>query len=197
MDDIDERYENAKIYKLESNVSDLFYIGSTINSLARRLQLHENNYRAYQKGTYRSYCSSFAVLDTGDYSISLYNEYPCQNKMQLEIEEGVAVQYYMQYAGCVNRYIPGICARLGGRKQYMKELYKIIHCKCGGTYHDYITARKLHFETKIHQYWIEHREVKPKKNESIHCECGGQYIKRDRARHFRRLRHQKYLASQE
>ena len=199
MDEVDERYENGKIYKLDSNVNDLFYIGSTVQSLARRLQHHERHYRAYQKGTYH-YCSSFDVLATGNYEIVLYNDYPCHNKMQLEIEEGYAVENHLQYAGCVNQRIPGMYTRFGGIKQYMKELWKnieIIQCECGGKYHDCTYNRKIHFKTDKHKYWEEHDEARPKGNNSIQCECGGQYTISNRARHLKRNMHKKYLENQE
>ena len=199
MDEVDERYENGKIYCLSSNNSDLFYLGSTVLSLAKRLQCHENEYRRYQKGTHRSYCSSYDVLATGNYSISLLNEYPCHNKRQLEMEEGYEIEHNLQYAGCVNQYIPGMSVRLGGKNQYMKELWKnteIITCECDGKYHDCTYERKTHFETKIHKYWIEHGEVLPKRYESIRCGCGGQYTIPGRTRHFESLKHRKYIASQ-
>ena len=198
MDDIDERYHRGKIYCLRSNNSDLFYLGSTIHTLEKRLRHHESHYRAYQKGT-DNYCTSYDVLATGDYEIVLYNEFPCHNRMQLEIEEGYAVEYYMQYAGCVNECIPGMSARFGGKKQWDAEKWKnteIIHCSCGGKYHDCTKSRKRHFESKIHKYWIENGQVKPKGNDLIRCECGGQYTFDHRTDHFKTLKHQKYIASQ-
>jgi len=198
MDDIDDRYENAKIYKLESNVNDLFYLGSTVNSLARRLRGHKDAYRAYQKGT-RGYCSSFDVLATGDYCISLYKDYPCHNKMQLDMEEGYEIEHNLQYTGCVNECIAGMSARFGGMKQYKKELWKnteIIECECGGKYHG-TNFRQRHFHSKIHQYWEEHGQPRPKKDDLFRCECGVKHMFKNRARHFESLKHQKYLASKE
>ena len=74
---------------------------------------------------------------------------------------------------------------------------ELVQCGCGGTYHDCTKGRKRHFNSDKHKYWIEHGELKPKKNESIHCECGGQYTIENRNRHFKSIRHLKYLASQE
>ena len=201
MSDIDQRYENGKIYCLSSNNSDLFYIGSTIQPLAKRLQYHEYHYRAYQKGK-GDYYSSYDVLATGDYSISLYNEYPCNSKSELDLEEGYEIEHNLQYAGCVNRSIPGMGARFGGRKQYKKQWQaqnwkntEIIQCGCGGTYHDCTYQRKKHFHSNKHKYWEEHGQVKPKGNDLIRCECDGRYIFQNRANHFKTRIHQKYLAS--
>ena len=199
MGDVDARYQEGKIYSIKSNVKDLFYIGSTIHSLARRLQGHEEHYRRYQKGK-APYCSSFDVLATGDYDIVLYNKFPCHNKEQLELEEGYSVEYYMQYDGCVNKVIPGMVARAGGKKQYMKQYMKemrknteLIECDCGVSYRDCTSNRKRHFESAKHKYWEKHGEVKPLGNNSIQCECGGSYTINHRARHFKSVTHKKYL----
>ena len=68
-------YKMGKIYKIIGN--DLTYIGSTTESLNKRLQRH----RQYVKDN--RYCSSSKVLDNGNEKIELIELYPCENKKEL------------------------------------------------------------------------------------------------------------------
>mgnify|MGYP003628386466 CR=1 FL=1 len=62
------------IYKLISENTDLIYVGKTIQTLKRRLWEHRSKYKRYIEGTSIKYCSSYKVLEHGDYSIVLIGE---------------------------------------------------------------------------------------------------------------------------
>jgi hypothetical protein len=93
-------YQNGKIYKLISPSKNLVYYGSTIQTLSQRLATHRRN---------NNKCMSKLVLECEDYKIELVEEYPCNNKQQLEKKEGE----YIKNNECVNKCVAG-----RGNKEY-------------------------------------------------------------------------------
>ena len=88
-------YQKGKIYKLWSPQGNEIYIGSTINTLANRLGHHKkpsNN------------CNSKYLFENyTDVRIELIEEYPCNNKMELNKREGE----HIRAKDCLNKQIPG------------------------------------------------------------------------------------------
>lgn len=94
-------YQKGKIYKLWSPSKNLVYYGSTVEPLASRLSRHLTSYENYEKTNH--YYSSFIILECEDYKIELVEEYPCNNKTELERQEGE----YIKTNECVNFRIAG------------------------------------------------------------------------------------------
>ena len=80
-------YSKGKIYSIRSRTSDLVYIGSTVQPLHKRLNVHVRGKRFYENGK-GNYTSSFEILEQGDYYIELVEECPCDNSYQLMKREG-------------------------------------------------------------------------------------------------------------
>jgi hypothetical protein len=63
------------IYKIASPNTDLVYVGHTDMTIRKRLNYHRSAYKAWLAGkSYSVYCSSYKVLEHGDYSISTIEE---------------------------------------------------------------------------------------------------------------------------
>ena len=77
------RYDNGKIYKITSIFTNDVYIGSTTDTLSRRLSLHKSQYRRLKEGLKTSNMASFKILQYNDYEIELICNYPCNNKLEL------------------------------------------------------------------------------------------------------------------
>ena len=96
MAEIDERYKRGKIYTIRCRDDDsLVYVGSTIQPLAKRIGGHRKDKE----------CSLYQFVD-GDWSnwyIELYEEFPCDNKEQLEKKEGEVIREI----ATINKYIAG------------------------------------------------------------------------------------------
>jgi hypothetical protein len=93
-------FTNGKIYKLWSPEGDEIYIGSTVQSLSMR--------KAHHKRTCNNYngrcCSSKILFEKyDDVRIELIEEFPCENKMELDRREG----YFIRTLDCVNKRIAG------------------------------------------------------------------------------------------
>lgn len=95
------RYENGKIYMIESASAGLIYYGSTCMPLAKRLHQHRKTLKRYTRGKH-SFYTSFDVLDHDDHKIVLVEEVKCENKQQLLAREA----HYIRTNECVNKVIP-------------------------------------------------------------------------------------------
>ena len=94
-------YQHGKIYKLFSPSKGLVYYGSTTESLASRLAKH--TYRFRNPNKYKGIQNSNKVIECLDYKIELVKDFPCNNRQQLEREEGE----YIKANECINRCIAG------------------------------------------------------------------------------------------
>ena len=95
-------YQQGKIYLIHCSTLDLNYIGSTTETLHRRLGKHKSAYNCYINATSDSYSTSFDVLESKTYTISVLEAYPCNSKRELEERE----RYFIESMECVNDRIP-------------------------------------------------------------------------------------------
>jgi len=91
-------YKNGKIYCIRSHLTDEVYIGSTTSPLSTRMVAHRTHFK---KGIY---VSSSEILKHGDAYIELIEDFPCENKEQLNKKEGQVIR---ATADCVNKRIEG------------------------------------------------------------------------------------------
>ena len=161
-------YQLGKIYKIECNVTEKVYIGSTCEPiLARRLAGHITDYKRYLNGKF-NYISSFDVLQNGNYDIVLIESYPCNSKDELHARE----RYYTNNINCVNKVKAQGMYNLLGEKEYNKiyhEKNKLIlnakksekqDCICGNCYT--YTNKQQHIRSVKHQqylYYIKHKTI--------------------------------------
>jgi len=94
-------YQNGKIYKITAE--KLTYIGSTTEpTLARRLSGHVRSYKQWKAGT-RNFITSFPLIETGQYEITLIELCPCTSRDELNARE----RFHIESTVCVNRQITG------------------------------------------------------------------------------------------
>ena len=170
-------YQQAKIYKIESNISGKIYIGSTCKkTLAERMSQHRSDYKRYLNGTYH-YVSSFDILANNDYDIVLVESYPCDSKDELYSRE----RYWTKELDCVNKNRnQGLMNELG-KDLYFKEYKK-----------EYYDQNK----DKILKYREEYYDKnKDKMNEKNNCQCGGFYTNSHKSHHIKTIKHQNYMKS--
>ena len=99
------KYNNSKIYKIVSASSDKIYIGSTCNTLPKRLYDHIKHYKHYTIDKTKPYTTSYEIIKLGDYSIVLAEECNFNNKQQLHEREGHYIKSHRDI--CVNKVIAG------------------------------------------------------------------------------------------
>ena len=93
MAEIDERYKRGKIYTIRCRYDDsLIYVGSTIDTLAKRMSKHRTN---------NTTLNMKVNGDWNNWYIELYESYCCNNKQELERREGQVIREI----GTINRII--------------------------------------------------------------------------------------------
>jgi hypothetical protein len=114
-------YQRSKVYKITSG--DLTYIGSTTSlTLSKRLAEHVSDCKRWKKGT-RRFTSSFTLIETGQYEITLVELCPCNSKDELTARE----RYWIENIPCVNKFIPGRTDHewYEANKEYLIEKQKV------------------------------------------------------------------------
>jgi hypothetical protein len=97
-------YQQGKIYKITSNLTDKIYIGSTCNPLYKRLGQHKQSFNIYVNGGNIGFTTSFEIIKLGDAIITLIEDFPCERKELLTARE----RYYIELNKdiVVNKHIP-------------------------------------------------------------------------------------------
>ena len=114
-------YQNAKIYKLVNDeMPGLVYYGSTCNTFAKRLCSHKAP---------SNKCRSKCLFEYGTVQIFLVEDYPCENKLQLNARE----RFYIENNDCVNKSIPG---------RTQKEYYEANHDEINRKQKEYDDAHR-------------------------------------------------------
>ena len=92
MSNLFNAFENSKIYKISSPQCDKFYIGSTIQNLSSRFNLHKCLYKSFIQNKKTNYNSSFNVIKFDDAEISLIESVKCNNRKELQKIEGMHIK---------------------------------------------------------------------------------------------------------
>ena len=157
---MENKFQNAKIYKIVDNLSDMIYIGSTCKTLNQRLNGHELDYKKFRNGKY-NFVTSFKILENNNYKIELIKNYPCENKQELNIAEGIEIKKAKTDGlNVVNRCIAGLTRKetvaqycIKNRIILNEKSKEKFNCSCGGKF---TYCHKLqHEESKLHQDYIK------------------------------------------
>ena len=155
------KYNSSLIYTIRSHQTNKYYIGSTTQSLSRRLGKHHVNYKKYLKDNTK-YISSFEILKYSDYYIELLLAYPCNNKDELHRKEGEMIRQYK--SDLVNIFIAG---------RTHKEYYEDNKIEIVEKRKEYTQDNKEHIAEQKKQYRLVNiAQIKEQKKQTISCNCG-------------------------
>ena len=98
-------YQKGKIYKVVDVEYKLCYIGSTVETLGRRMAKHRDHYKRYKEGNANNVkvFDVFSKVGVENCKIELIENYPCNSKEELQAKEG----QYIRECDCVNKQIAG------------------------------------------------------------------------------------------
>lgn len=97
-------FQRAKIYVIVCFETGRTYVGSTTDKhLRSRLGDHNTAWRRFNRGQRKNDCSSTEIIATGNFSIFLLENYPCNTFKELLEREAYWIQQYAH--SCVNRRI--------------------------------------------------------------------------------------------
>lgn len=101
-------YNNGKIYEIVCNITGERYIGSTVQTLEKRLSRHKQMIDS---------CSSEQILIKENYCMNLLENYPCNSKTELIMKER---EWYDKLEN-INKLRPHIT--IEEHKEYQKEYH--------------------------------------------------------------------------
>ena len=180
------RYENGKIYKIVDVGYNKCYIGSTCESLSRRMSKHRDSFR---KGTHDNTVHKiFHEFGLENCKIELIENYPCESKEELNRREG----HYIKTTDCINKLIAGRTNkewREDNNEHYQQkkkewENNNVEHMK---------EWRKSYYEETKEKQKAYSNEYKRARRIHINCPCGSIIYQDDLKKHERTQKHQNYL----
>ena len=190
-------YNNGKIYCIRNVLDNGKYYGSTVEPLEIRWRKHKCSCRKNEsKQNYPIY-KKMNELGLNNFFIELVEEFPCNNKMELEARE----KHWIKQDGNINKTIPTRTYKewcednkeylqeqkkeyRENNKEYLKEQKK-----------EYYEDKKEIIQEKQKQYREENKDkIKERKKIRITCECGCDVCKNDLGRHLRTKKHQQLTA---
>jgi len=142
-------YKNGKIYAIRSHQIDEIYIGSTTQTLTKRLSAHKNK---------DNKCKSKQILQYDDAYIELIELFPCNSKEELNKKEGE----HIRTNNCVNKQIAGRTLKeyLETNKEKIKEYREEHKEKMKEYMKEYREEHKEQIKEQIKEYREEHKEQK-------------------------------------
>ena len=216
-ENIDNKYQNGKIYKIWDNGFNKCYIGSTVQELSKRMAGHRNDYQCWITGSSKQFKTSFSLFEEfgiENCKIELLESYPCNSKDELFAREG----HHQREHECINKRIE--CRT---RKEYRedhkddmrqyrqdnKERINECHTIYRKKHKEQIAAtNKKSYEKNIEkrrQYYQETRDIKlemakawrlenkDKLSAEIICECGSKVQYENKWRHEKTKKHKQYM----
>lgn len=185
-------YSNGKIYAIRSPHTEEVYIGSTVSTLSKRMGQHREKFNLWKKGK-QHYFTCFKLLDLGDAYIELIEEYPCENKNQLERREG---QIMRETVNCVNKQIAGQTKREYREvnkkviKEYNEEYYQANKEVLSEKHKEYYQANRDLNIQKAREYREKNKEkIKAYESKLFVCECGAEITTVAKSRHLKSKKH--------
>ena len=193
--EIDDRYKNGKIYKIVDRINENIYIGSTIKTLNKRLSEHKCYYKRKENGKCNSYSyTSFEIIENDDFYIELIEEYPCNNRYELELQE----RFHIETNICLNKKIPNRTREEW--REYHKQYNKQYHLDNLETIKEQKKQYNLNnlenIKEKKKQHYNKNREeINEKRKVKVRCDICKYEVRKDNMnKHIKTKKHHKNLA---
>jgi hypothetical protein len=189
---MDNKYNRSRIYKLVSKdlSHDKVYIGSTYQDLRVRLAEHKANYKKWLNDN-KKYMTSVELFKLGEVDIIELEKFPCSDKSELHSRE----RFYIESMDCVNKVIPNRTKKeyYHDNKDKIKEYYHDNKDKIKNKVKEYYHDNK----DKIKEYYHDNKDkINEQKKEKITCQCGSTFVKYQKLRHEKTMKHINFINSQ-
>jgi len=100
------------IYSIVCNETGEVYYGSTTKTADERSRKHYNSFNAWKEGKY-DYCSSFQIIERGNYTVNTVDTIDFETKKELHERE----RFWIENNECINRKLPAQTSE--ERKEYL------------------------------------------------------------------------------
>ena len=181
----------GRIYTIRSPQTDKYYIGSTFQTLSKRIGDHRSDYKGNKR-----YMASYEILKYEDHYIELLETLECKSKDELRKREGEMQREHKN--DIVNCRI-----EQRTRKEYLDDnkeklieqtaKYRKMNLEKIKVY--YLNNRKTFITNRKEYYIINKNKINDKRRNTRYiCICGSNIRKDGKKEHERSKRHQKYIS---
>ena len=169
-------YQDAKIYKIVNPENNLVYYGQTTRELKDRFYQHKSKSNS---------CSSSLLFKSGTQYIELLENFPCENKKELDAKE----LFYINNNECVNIHKPrNITKKERSKEEYLNRNKEKTKQQKREQYQNQKEHRSL--------YYKENKEFILERNKrEYNCMCGKSITRNSKVRHERSNKHKNYIDS--
>ena len=179
-------YTHGRIYKILNYIDNEVYVGSTIQSLSKRMAAHRADANKPMK-QHRLLYTKMMECGIENFYIELIETYPCENMKELRKREG----HYIREFGSLNKRIEGRTLQEYDRERYRDNREKLL------------TRRKEYRQNNHKKELTREKEYRETNREAIlerakkpyTCVCGSTCINSVKARHERTKKHQDFIAN--
>ena len=198
-------YDNGRIYCIRNSISDDIYIGSTTQSLSKRMQKHRSSMTSERDGNMLIY-QKMRKIGKKHFYIELYENYPCENIEQLRKREGEIIR---ELKPTLNKRIEDrtLLEWKQDNKQKMQEYhrqYQIDHNEERKEYcknwwdenkDDINEKRREDYQNNKEYHKQKREEARESRKFKVECPCGSVVRKVDISTHKKSMKHQTYEQS--
>lgn len=171
-------YSNSIVYTIydTSNSYEGLYVGSTVQTCARRFAQHKYHFERFLQKNSAYYCSSFDIFQNAtNCAIKVIEQYPCKSSVELRTRE----EYWRKTLPHVISSKRAIRTRDDLRQD--KARYHANH-------------RVQHSESNAKWYSTKKDEILTRLNTKFICPCGGLYTHVNKQKHFRAAKHVDFVS---
>ena len=173
------KYKNGKIYVIRNNENEDIYAGSTTQSLSKRFSDHKVQSSRHADCTAHKKMQEIGV---DNFYIELFENFPCQNKEELNKREGEVIREI----GTINKKVAGrskedwTVDNQEKVKGYKKK-YNLSHKDELKTYRENRKEQKSIYDK---EYRMQNKErINENRSLKIQCHCGTMVSKSNISRH--------------
>ncbi len=191
-------YALGRVYKLVSTNSDRVYIGSTCQSLSKRMGGHRQHVR---RGTTYQVYMHMRERGVETWHIVLLEKVSCADREELTKKEDEWMGKFDKEK-LLNKNAARFtaAARTKNRAQIKAAMSVPFHCPCGSTVRN--IQKQKHYRSKKHKKWATENNVPIPESERtrgkavpVACQCGGRFTPRNKNIHAQTNIHKKWLAN--
>ena len=179
------------IYKIENDVDDEIYVGSTIKTLNDRFCCHKSFAKDTVKATGKLY-DKMRTLGVEHFKIVYIETVTYNEKYELYEREN----FYIEALKAVLNCVPA--PQKDRAKSWSKQYYQENKERIIERVHRYAENNKEQISERSRNYREKHNdEIKAKKGKKCVCDCGVEYTHAHQSRHLRTKAHLENMKSKE
>ena len=188
-------YSKGKIYSIRSHLTTDVYIGSTTDTLPKRLFNHKREYKQWLN-VKKHYYTSYKIIekDPENCYIELVELYPCNSKIELHRREGEIIRA----TTCVNKNIAGRTKKEYEKdnKEQKKQFYDNNKQQINEISKQFYESNKQQIlEQQKQKYNNNKQQINERRKQKYTCECGSTLRKDAKLKHERTTKHQTFITS--